>query len=217
VCGEVSSGRPAARAQCLTRRARLRVVSRPPSRALTNSAVLRRAAPLGQQPVALRQPRGQRLARGTPEQPEPLLAALAQHAHAAAGHIHIAQVEPAALLDAQAGRVQRLEHGAIAQAGRLVGIRRVEQALDRGLVQRARQRAAAARRAQCTVGSAAMRPPWRNQPKKPRSAACLRASVARAGAGRLARYSRSSSVSTRHGSSVPWSRAKSSTALTSPR
>ena len=68
--------------------------------------------------VARRAPR----AHGSPNGHDALLAALAEHAHAAArAQVEPLEVEPDELAHAQARAVEQLEHGAVAHAQRLVG------------------------------------------------------------------------------------------------
>ena len=75
----------------------------------------RRAASRMGRPVEVR---AQRVARGAPEQADPLLAALAEDADLASPQIERPELGRGQLADAQAGRVGRLDEGAVAERER---------------------------------------------------------------------------------------------------
>ena len=108
VCGLTRRSTPAARAARFTRVRTLREVSRPP-RALTKRGPRASGRP----------PRYASRARAAPatEGNDPLLAALAEDADGHRLAIHVVDVEPGQLGDAQPARVEQLEDGHVARAG----------------------------------------------------------------------------------------------------
>ena len=66
------------------------------------------------------QPGVQCLARERADRHHARLVALAQHAHRVVGEIDVVDLQPRELGQAQAGRIEQLEHGAIAHGQRLI-------------------------------------------------------------------------------------------------
>ena len=80
------------------------------------------------------------------ERDEPLLRALPEDAHHAHVEAHLARLQPHELRDPQPGRVEELEHRAVAQAERCGDVRRIEKLFDIGLGERLRKARRALRR-----------------------------------------------------------------------
>ena len=102
-----------------------------PPRPVTNKRIRRaacRAAPSAPSSIAFHG-----FDRFLAQRHEPLLRALAQHAHHARLQVDLEELHRDQLGDAQPGRVQRFEHRPVAQAERRRGVRRSEQRLDVGL------------------------------------------------------------------------------------
>ena len=75
-------------------------------------------SPRGKDRASVVQVRGDRLACRSPEQPDPLLAPLAEDAHLASTKVEACEVRRRELADPEAGRVRGLDDGAVAERDR---------------------------------------------------------------------------------------------------
>ena len=108
------------------------------------------------------------------ERHDPLLAALAAHAHVLLLEVDVAEVEADRLRAAQAGRVDELDEGAIPEPERVVAARSGDQLLDLRRLRRVRQPLRPSRR----EGASGTRVAPSVKRRKERTAASLRAIVA---------------------------------------
>ena len=138
-------GRPGTCAQQARARPRGPSAGRPGRRARRGTAPARWPAPASARPAARPARRPRPRPAGTPSGTDRSLRALAEDPQHPAVPVDVVDVEPAQLADPDAGGVQQLEHGQVAQAGR----RSSSSAASPATSAARRPRPAAARRAAC--------------------------------------------------------------------